>query len=143
MDNHFSLMMFLVLCAMAANAHRGEASPADEARAAERRRKFRATWPLLAASAFLYGAALAALPIVGILLDLATGHPSMTIGRLLAIPALGAVSALLGWIGVRLFRDKRLLGRLAGAWSAAVEAFAASNPDEPKPKAARADRDFD
>ncbi len=54
-----------------------------------------------------------------------------------------AAGALLVWIVLRRDAAHRLRRKLERAWSAAVEAFVAPEPDEPKPKAVRVDRDFD
>ena len=135
------ITMIVFLSVLAATSRRGQA-PVDEAAAAERRRKFRATAVLVAAAGALAYAALLGIMSLALLHDLTFGRGPRSWPNFLLLPTAAAGSVAFGWAGLRLLRDKGLPGRLARAWAAAVEAFHEPAPDETKPKPSRSEYDL-
>lgn len=141
MDGGF--MMMMVFAMLAASAIRRDQAPGDEAKTAERRRKFRAMAVILAGAGALLYAGLLAILSLAMLYDLTLGHGPRSPLLFLMVPGLAAASALLAWIGLLLLRDKDLHSRLARACAAAYEAFFEPIPEGAKPKPARGDHDLD
>lgn len=141
MDGGFVMMM--VFAMLTVGVIQRDQAPGDEAKKAERRRKFRAMAVILAGVGALFYAALLAILSLALLYDLTFGHGPRSLLLFLMVPGLAAASTLLAWIGLLLLRDKGLHSRLTRACAAAYEAFFEPIPEGAKPKPARGDHDLD